>query len=496
MAGRRLNRALELTAGMITWSSVTAPLWGPALVPDQWAIFFAIFSLFWLYKSISLAVCGLVGYLRLRRDTRRDWLSALRRLPGWGRVHHLVVFPTYTEPVAVLQESLEHLVRQDFPKDQISVVLAFEERDPSARDRARLLEERFQGIFAHLWVTFHADAPYEVKGKSSNLAYAVKWARMALLEEGWVDPSRTIVTVCDADSRLHPRYLSALAYAFLTDPAPQQRLYQPAVLFYANLHRIPWIIRILDGLYSVGQLARMARGYGLVTQSTYSLPLETCHAAGYWDVDVIPEDSHMFFKVFFRCGPGVLVRPMFIPVLADAAEGPDLWRTLANHYRQARRWAWGVSDVPYVLWHAVRSGRVPALDRSFQAAHYVYEHLMWPSHWFLLVGGMNLLPAMAPDLLASPMGVSLSHISSLALAACLPTLAAIAWLDRRLYDWAPAWVQTSRLSVLAWAFLPVIGPALFVLPALEAHTRLLLGRRLEYWVTEKVGDPKLDLERV
>ena len=33
---------------------------------------------------------------------------------------------------------------------------------------------------------------------------------------------------------------------------------------------------------------------------------------------------------------------------------------------------------------------------------------------------------------------------------------------------------------------PVVGLVLSVLPALEAHTRLMLGRYLEYRVTEKV----------
>jgi hypothetical protein len=33
---------------------------------------------------------------------------------------------------------------------------------------------------------------------------------------------------------------------------------------------------------------------------------------------------------------------------------------------------------------------------------------------------------------------------------------------------------------------PIVGLVLSVLPALEAHTRLLFGRYLEYRVTEKV----------
>ena len=50
-------------------------------------------------------------------------------------------------------------------------------------------------------------------------------------------------------------------------------------------------------------------------------------------------------------------------------------------------------------------------------------------------------------------------------------------------DW-PLW---KRAAVYFEYFLyPIVGLVLSVLPALEAHTRLLLGRYLEYRVTEKV----------
>jgi hypothetical protein len=56
-------------------------------------------------------------------------------------------------------------------------------------------------------------------------------------------------------------------------------------------------------------------------------------------------------------------------------------------------------------------------------------------------------------------------------------------LPRRPPDW-PLWRQ---LLVYPTYFLyPIVGLMLSVLPALEAHTRLLLGRYLEYRVTEKV----------
>ena len=44
----------------------------------------------------------------------------------------------------------------------------------------------------------------------------------------------------------------------------------------------------------------------------------------------------------------------------------------------------------------------------------------------------------------------------------------------------------ARIGWASFALLPVFGLLLCALPALDAHTRLLFGRRLEYRVTEKV----------
>ena len=51
-------------------------------------------------------------------------------------------------------------------------------------------------------------------------------------------------------------------------------------------------------------------------------------------------------------------------------------------------------------------------------------------------------------------------------------------------------VETKLLNLpllfVQWYFLPIISFLFSSLPALEAHTRMLLGKKLEYKVTEKV----------
>lgn len=488
--GRVARRSLEVVTGVVTWSLLTSPLWGALFVPRQLVWFLLLFNAYWLYKSANMAVSALIGYRRLLEGQKTDWLGACQELPGWRRIHHLVMIPTYREPPEVLEVMLDHLEEQDFPRDRVSVVLAFEERDPNARECATRLTSQFEGLFANLWVTFHPDRDGELPGKSSNLAYASRWAKSKLVDGLRVDLNDVVVTVCDADSRLHHKYLSALAHKFLTNPSRRYRIWQPALMFYSNVWRIPLVARISAGLYSVWQLSRLVASYKLVTQSTYSLGLATCDRVGYWDVDVIPEDSRMFFKVFFTLGHEleVQVEPIFLPVLADAAEGPTLWKTLANHYRQTRRWAWGVSDISYVLQRAARQRAVPLWARLRRVTFYAEEHVVWPTHWFLLVIGGGLIASFSPD---SPDLATLERIGTLStwlITGCLPSLAVVIWIDRSLRPArptaAPWWHEA--VGFLAWLLLPVVGLVLTALPALDAHTRLLLGRYLHYQVTEKL----------
>ena len=122
VAGRPVHRTLEVLTGAFTWVLITAPIWGAVLAPAKWAWFATAFSLYWLYKSFSVAVAATLAYGRLRAGQARDWLAEVRRRPGWRGVHHLVVFPTYNEPVSVLIESLGHLLAQDYPADRITLI--------------------------------------------------------------------------------------------------------------------------------------------------------------------------------------------------------------------------------------------------------------------------------------------------------------------------------------------------------------------------------------
>src|SRR5207302_449214 len=98
--------------------------------------------------------------------------------------------------------------------------------------------------------------------------------------------------------------------------------------------------------------------------SSYSMSMDLVIKAGYWDDDVIPEDSRFYWKSFFATHGRLKVVPIFLPIYGDAPEASDRgmpWervKTHANQYNQIKRWAWGVSDVPYVTVRLLRHAEI------------------------------------------------------------------------------------------------------------------------------------------
>jgi hypothetical protein len=481
------RRILEVAPPAIAWVAITSPAWAAIVAPHLLGYFLVAFSAYWLWRSTEFAAGLLIGLGRLHFSHRRDWVAAGSALRDFGRLHHVVIVPTYKESDEILGATLECLVRQTLDPGRIAVVLAFEERDHEAPARAQRLGERFAHRFGTWLVTLHPDVPGEVKGKSSNLAWAAGCIEHQLIAAGRLDDRDLIVTVCDADSRVDRQYLAALGHHVLAHPDGRLHLYQPAILFYANHARLPLALRAVSSVFSLYSLARLAASHRLVPQSTYSLSWWAARRVSFWDVDVVPEDSHMFFKIWLHLGKRVRTRAIYLPVYADAAEGATWWRSSASTYQQIRRWAWGVSDIPYLALRTLRARHIPWQVRVARVGWYVEEHLVWPSHWFLLTLGGLLPPLLNPEYARTALGIWQANVFSTLLGLCLPSLV-LAVLADALLKWRTDGehdLYSLVLGLAGFGLLPLTGLALVALPALDAHTRLLLGRKLAYQVTEK-----------
>jgi len=78
----------------------------------------------------------------LHKAQKHDWVAASADLVGFEQLHHLVVVPTCGENDEILADTLHYLTLQDVPLERVSVVLAFEERDPEAPIHLHIAEQR------------------------------------------------------------------------------------------------------------------------------------------------------------------------------------------------------------------------------------------------------------------------------------------------------------------------------------------------------------------
>lgn len=483
----RSQRFLEILVPSLTWLLITMPVWLSFWHPAIVAYFIITFDIYWFYKSFTLALYGIQAFVTMNAHVKFDWLSVAKTIPHFNELYHVVIIPEFHEPIHILKRTLTNLARQDFPKERLIVVLATEHKDPDARATAKQLTQEFGSTFGHFLVTRHVLHNGEVAGKSSNMAWAGK--RVARAIRAWGIPSEFItVTSCDADALLHPKYFSYLAHEFLKDAKRAYHFYQGAILFYSNIWRIPLPGRVLNTIYSISNLALLKQGGRLINFSTYSLSFKTAQKVGFWAVDVIPEDYHMFFQVFFHYGREVTTRGIFLPVLVDAAESHGFWRTMVNQYEQSKRWAWGVSDIPFVIQNVFTHPEIPLTARLKRLLILLEQHVFWSSNWFILTLGSTIPPIVNPAFGRTVLGHNLAQLSSSILTIALIFLIVVIAIDWRTKPPRPKDYKSWNLPFLyiQWLTLPIVSFFLAALPGLDAHTRLILGKRLEYRVTEKI----------
>ena len=481
------RRLLEILIPLTSWLIITLPFWLSFWHPAFVAYIIITFDVYWFYKSANLTIHAIRSYLTLAAHVKVDWLEKAKSVRGFNTLHHVILIPEYKEPVHILERTIENLTKQDYPHERIIIVLATEAKDDTAPVVSKGLSEKFSSNFGKFIITSHQLVPGEIAGKSSNAAYAGKEV-VRMLQEFNIPLENCTVTSCDADALLHPKYLSALAFQFLTDPDRDYHFYQGAILFYSNIWRIPFPNKVFNTINSIWNLSLLSQTSRFINFSTYSLSLATVAKAGYWGVDVIPEDYHLYFKVYFTLGEKVLTKGIFLPVLVDAAESNGFWRTMVNQYEQSKRWAWGVSDIPFVIRGVVLTSTIPLMDRLRRLIMLLEHHIFWPANWFVLTIGSTIPPLVNPAFGRTVLGHNLSQISSGILTLSAAFLIVVAIIDWRTKPPRPKDFAAWKLPFLylQWLTLPVISFFLSALPGLDAHTRLMLGKRLEYRVTEKV----------
>jgi hypothetical protein len=541
-----LGRLLEMVPGTISWAVLILPLWLSFSYPWLVAYFVLSFNFYWLCRALWFSGAVIVAFRRIRRVQATDWTSrvagladpAARRaelaslLRGDGRdrasealgisastspdrrrrrmidsemaslaafealpepapavdeLIHLALIPTYTEPLETLRHTVRALAEAEWPRERKLCAIITRETDEAGIANVAALREEFGHHFADFIHILDPLEPGIVIGKSSAMAWGGRYLYRLLVRERGMDAHQILVTDLDSDFRVHPQYFAYLSWMHLSDPNRETQLYQPIPYLHNNIWEAPVFQRLFAAVLTQLQMWRSVLPEKLVSFSSYSTTLHLVHDVGYWATDAIPEDSRFYWKSYFRYGDRFRAVPLFIPIYGDAVRARTYWRSMAEQYLQVRRWAWGVTDIPYVIENSLRHSEISFWSRFWRIVNLFGEHINWAIAPFVITFGATLPLLLNPAFAQTTLGQNLPIFASAMLTLALGSLLVLVVVEHMIVPPRPAnWSRLQRVvSYLQWIGLPLVGIFFSTLPALDAQTRLLTGRYLEYRVTEK-----------
>ncbi|MBU6447368.1 glycosyltransferase family 2 protein [Patescibacteria group bacterium] len=501
--------------------------------PAWVAVFIILFDLYWLFKAVNGALHLISAYRKYKYFITLDWLDLVGRLADFreyliylnekldnrtlrplardyyrqeikrisalansGKAsgnyrdyYHLVLYPFVDEGVEVLQTTVDALRAINFPKDRIMIVLASEERaGEQAKATAEKLQKMYEGEFFRFFVTVHPDGlPGEIKGKSANASYAVQ-SLLPEIEKLGISVDQVLVSNFDSDTIVDRQYFSRLMYEFLTAEKPYRSSYQPIAVYNNNIWDSPSFVRVVSVSNTFWQFIESSRPDRLRTFSSHSMTLRALIEVGFWRKDLVNEDGYIFWQCYLHYEGDYRVIPLFVPVSLDTCLAESYKKTLINQYKQKRRWAYNVEYYPSLV-PAIIKSKAPFWDKLYKLFMFVEGNYNWATAsvvisalgWLpLFLGGSNF----GQTVIAANLPFATRILMTIA------TFFLIFSVYVNMYLLPPRPKKYSKWRVASmyaqWVFVPFISIIFGSLPAIEAQTRLMFGRYMEFWVTPKI----------
>jgi hypothetical protein len=489
---RRTYRLLEIFPGAFSWFTLIAVIVLSWLKPVWMAVFVIAFVTYFFFRTLYFSFHLTSSYRKMREYEKIDWLKKLEALPEkrWQEIYQLVVYPVYRESLEIVRAGFKSLVDSDWPKEKMIAVLTYEERaGREAEELAQAIGKEFENKFFKLVSTCHpGNLPGEIAGKGSNENWGIKKAKETVIDSLKIPYEKIIVSSFDADSVVFPRYFSCLAYHYLTCKNPLRTSFQPIPLFINNIWQAPPISKIFSFSASFWEMMCLERTEKLITFSSHSMSFRALVDAGFYQPDVVSEDSRIFWQCFLEFDGNYEVVPVYYPISMDANVSSSFFKTMKAVYRQIRRWAYGVENVPYYLFGFAKNKKIP-FSRKFSLGFTAFEtYWSWATNSFMifLLGWLPIVIG-GDEFRQTMLSYSLPILTRDILTVGMIGLVASAFFSIMVIKPKSVSLGPQKYFLLAleWFLLPLVMMVFVSLPALEAQTRLMLGKYMGFWPTEK-----------
>lgn len=528
----KLYRFFEILPGAMSYLVVATPLIVGIWRADIAGFLILFFMLIWFFRTVAMAVKALSTLATTRDMEGTDWLALLKddyknaserlnsleksrklsRLDKFRKaclikleistdetlepedLIHVVMIPMVSEPYEVVRGAVLAAVEQNYDvKNRVILQLCPEERArKSNAEVVSKLKAEFKDKFLNLIVSEHpAGLEGELIGKGGNINWAAKELLVELDRMG-IAYERVMITGMDADCIMEKQYLAHLSYVYLINLNRDNASYQPLALYTNNIWDAPAPMRVLAVGNSFYTLLQASRPHLQRNFSSHSQSLASLLVTNFWSSKTIVEDGHQYWRSYMAFKGRYRVESMFVPNYQDAVLNENYRKTLMAQFKQLQRWAYGVSDIPYI-WTRGIAGKdkidgVPFWPVFVRFLRHLENDISWAAAPVLLAVGAWLPIIFARDSDASIVAHQLPEV-----ARWVQTLASVGVLSSvyvafRILPKRPERYKKSRsiFMWLQWILIPITGLIYGSTTGFNAQTRLILGKRLEKFdFTEK-----------
>ncbi len=491
MNKHKIKRLFQIIPGALSWSILLCFAIFSIFRPLVGAILLIIFLIYWFLRLLYMNALLFLARHRINSKRNVNWLSLCRQAKSdlkFEEILHIVMYPMYKEPAALVENRLECLAMIDYPLDKIIVVLAGEERESGSYEKLSAIKANLKNRFKDIIITIHPqNIDGEIASKGANATYAARRMKEYAENKGF-DPAKIIISCFDADTCAGKSYFSCLTYNFLTQPERYKTSYQPYPIYSNNIYKAPAFARLIEMGSTFGQMIESMRYEKFVTFSSHSMSFKTLIDVDYWPVDLISDDSLIFWKCFLKFDGMYKTHLLEVPLYMDIAVGKDLIETIAVQYKQKRRWAYGIENFFFLGLGFMENRHIPLFVKVRKMFQILDQHVNW-AIWsiilsffspFILFWGNNVMKN-------SLVLFNISYINTLIFRVLTLILIVIILISREFLPPKPK--EVSRLIyasfILQWLLIPLVSAVLGSFPALDAQTRLMLGRYLPFYRTPK-----------
>lgn len=528
-------RIFEILPGLVTWIFLLSPIYLSFLWPIAVAYFIIAFDLFWLLKSVRMSYSLVLGYRKMRETEVIDWSARLLQLDNLEstlehaqdrlahsltrnaskthtkslkseverlklliehrstnispkEIYHLVIMPLYNEPIEIIRPAMKALIDSEYNNKKIIFVFSYEERGGATTKQTALnLEKEYAKHFGQYITYCHPDNIIgELKGKGANISFAAKKVLKQVMKNK-IDPSNVIITTIDCDHRVHHQYFSRLTYAYCINPNRKHSSFQPLALFNNNIWDVPAPMRVIATSNSFWVMIESVRQGRLRNFASHAQSLDALIDTDFWSITSPVEDGHQFYRSYFAFNGDYMVEPLFLPIYQDAVLARNYRRTFVAQFKQLQRWAYGVSDFPYVVKNSVKNTDIPWSNKLLQIGRLFEGHFSWATAPLILTFAawtpLFLNASFNRQAIAHQLPIVASNILTIAMVGLIVTI----WISFIMLPKRPEHIKRHRIiyMVLQWMLVPITAIVFGAFAAISAQTRLMFGRYLGFVVTEK-----------